>query len=184
MTTGYVAHIIATTDDIKKVMVMSEGDHDGTPPPPITWLGCSIVDACATLGIELGAVWPDPSKPKNLWEARLFPIGDTAAEATARAVSMLNAVRKGGGGGAAADDEDLAWLREGGGGGGVLQSLGGSLQLSSAAVQTQLRAAMSRDLVRNTRTRTQHTHTHCALCTVHCVAQSRTSVVCFASGSC
>ena len=165
VTTGYVAHIIAATDDIKKVMVVSEGDDGGTPPP-ITWLGCSIVDACATLGIELGAVWPDPSKPKNLWEARLFPIGDTAAEATARAVSMLNAVRKGGGGGAAADDEDLAWLREGGGGGGVLQSLGGSLQLSSAAVQTQLRAAMSRDLVRNTRTRTrtQHTHTHCALC--------------------
>jgi fucose-1-phosphate guanylyltransferase len=127
---GYVAHVIATTDDIKKVM------NEDQSEPPIAWLGRGIGDACDALGIELEAVWPDPSKPKNLWEAKIFPTGSSAAEATSRAVSMLTAVRGGGAPG------DLAWLREEGGPG-QLQSLSGSLQLSSAAAQTKLRAAMA-----------------------------------------
>jgi fucose-1-phosphate guanylyltransferase len=127
---GYVAHVIATTDDIKKVMSEDEGK------PPIAWLGTGISDACDALGIELAAVWPDPSKPKNLWEARIFPTGSSAAEATSRAVSMLTAIRGGGTAG------DLAWLREEGALG-QLQSLSSSLQLSSAAAQTKLRAVMA-----------------------------------------
>lgn len=130
---GYVAHVIATTDDIKKVMSEEEGK------PPIQWLGAGISDACATLGIDLAAVWPDPAKPKNLWEAKIFPTGGSAAEATSRAVSMLTAVRGGGAPG------DLAWLKEEGGAG-QLQSLAGSLHLSSAAAQTKLRAAMARGI--------------------------------------
>lgn len=125
----YVAHVIATTDDIKKVL--TEG---GT----IQWLGCSVADACATLGVSLDAVWVEPSKPKNLWEARLFPIGATAAEATSRAVAMLAAVR-----GDADAAGDLSWLKEGGA---QLQSLSVSLGLSSAEVQTKLRSQMSREL--------------------------------------
>ena len=122
---GFVAHIIATTDDIKAAM--SDGNE-------ISWLGVPVSEACGKLGLGLEEVWAEEGKPRNLWEARLFPIAPTAAEAAGRAVALLQAVRGEAGAG------ELGWLREGGGG---LVSLGGSLARSSAELQTTLRSAMA-----------------------------------------